>query len=157
MKDAILRWWAGVCISTAAVVTLGYLGLLHTLWDTDVTKLSFIIMTLYAVVTGYIGWLKMNYNTAQEERFQSHVNVCWFSSEAMTTMGMIGTVIGFLIMLGPAFAGIDIGNSEKMMEVIADLGAGMSTALTTTLVGLICSLATKAQLVNLEHGTKSLL
>lgn len=157
MKEAMLRWWAGVCISAISVGLLGYLGMLHTLWETDVTKLSFAIMALYAVTTGYIGWLKKNYDTAYESLFQSHVSICWFSAEAMTALGMIGTVIGFLIMLGPAFAGIDIADSAKMMNVIADLGSGMSTALTTTLVGLICSLATKAQLVNLEHGTKTLL
>ncbi len=157
MKDAILRWWVGVCISVISVGLLGYMGMFQALWDTDVTKISFAIMVLYAITTGFIGWLKKNYNTNHEEKFKANVNICWFSAEAMTSLGMIGTVIGFLIMLGPAFAGIDISDSARMIEVISKLGSGMSTALTTTLVGLICSLATKAQLVNMEHGTKSIL
>lgn len=157
MKEAILRWWAGVCIYIISVGLLSYLGLFQALWNTDVTKLSFVIITLYTVTTGYIGWLQKKHNTLHDEMFHSGVNICWFSAESMTSLGMIGTVIGFLIMLGPAFAGIDISDATKMMEVIANLGSGMSVALTTTLVGLVCSLATKAQLVNLEHGTKSLL
>ena len=69
----------------------------------------------------------------------------------MITLGLIGTVTGFIIMLGGAFADLDLSNIGQAKEVIRDMAAGMSTALTTTLVGLVCSIITKLQLMNLEY------
>ena len=72
-------------------------------------------------------------------------------AESMITLGLIGTVTGFIIMLGGAFADLDLTNIGQAKEVIRDMAAGMSTALTTTLVGLVCSIITKLQLMNLEY------
>ena len=160
MKNAILRWWIVVWTSLISAVFIFYNGLFNALWEADHTKISFVIIALYSIVTLFIGHMmknhyKFKHSDNAKAIFQSALDACWFYSEAMTTLGMIGTVIGFLMMLGPAFAGIDIGDQTKMMAVITNMGSGMSTALTTTLVGLICSLSTKAQLVNLEYGTKS--
>jgi hypothetical protein len=60
---------------------------------------------------------------------------------------MIGTVTGFMLMLGSSFAEIDPGNIDSMRLVIIDMAAGMGTALLTTLVGLIASLFLKIQIV----------
>ena len=63
---------------------------------------------------------------------------------------MVGTVTGFLLMLGTAFSNIDVTNSASLQKALEFMAVGMSTALYTTLVGLICSLIIKVQLVNLE-------
>ena len=41
-------------------------------------------------------------------------------------------------------------SSEALQAALASMAVGMSTALYTTLIGLICSLIIKVQLMNLE-------
>ena len=70
----------------------------------------------------------------------------------MITLGMIGTVAGFLLMLNTTFSSLDVKNVVNVQEAIADMAVGMSTALSTTLIGLICSILTKLQMVILENS-----
>ena len=63
---------------------------------------------------------------------------------------MIGTVTGFLLMLGTTFAGIDITDTKTIQDALVNMATGMSTALYTTLTGLIVSVIIKIQLVNFE-------
>jgi flagellar motor component MotA len=98
------------------------------------------------MLTGYIS---KNY---QDKKAQLLSNYVWFSSEAMITLGMIGTVAGFLLMLGSAFSNLDVTNIANVQSAIADMAIGMSTALSTTLIGLICSVLIKAQMVILENS-----
>ena len=84
--------------------------------------------------------------------FEKLSNYVWFSSETMVTLGLIGTVAGFLLMLSSAFDNLDVKNVENVQEVITDMSLGMSTALCTTLVGLVCSVLTKIQMVILENN-----
>ena len=53
-------------------------------------------------------------------------------------------------MLGTAFANVYVSNSATLQQALSDMAVGMSTALYTTLVGLVSSLIIKVQLVNLE-------
>ena len=45
---------------------------------------------------------------------------------------------------------VDVSNAMTLQQALSDMATGMSTALWTTLVGLVCSLIIKVQLVNLE-------
>ena len=85
------------------------------------------------------------------ETYRKLGNYAWFSSEAMITLGMIGTVAGFLLMLSSAFTELDVKSVTSVQGAISDMALGMSTALSTTLVGLICSVFTKVQMVILEN------
>jgi len=67
------------------------------------------------------------------------------------TVGMVGTVIGFMLMLGSSFAEIDPSNVDSMKRVITDMASGMSTALLTTLCGLVASLFVKVQVIIQEQ------
>ena len=79
-------------------------------------------------------------------------NYIWFASETMITLGLIGTVAGFLLMLSSAFENLDVGNIENVQKVISNMALGMSTALCTTLAGLVGSVLTKIQMVILENN-----
>ena len=79
------------------------------------------------------------------------VEIGWFIAEACLALGMIGTVTGFLLMLNGAFMEIDLSNPTTIQNSLVKMALGMSTALYTTLTGLICSLALKIQLVNVEN------
>ena len=74
----------------------------------------------------------------------------WFASDAVLSLGMVGTLFGFLVVLGQSFGDIDTSSVASMTTAISKLASGMSTALVTSLVGLIASLWLKLQLVILE-------
>lgn len=156
MSIPFLRWWFIIVLSVFGLIATGSYGLLSKLWVVDITKISFIILFIYICISLFIGYMTYvcdNPNTSTEKinDMRGYLPAGWFSSAAMAELGMVGTVIGFMIMLGPAFANINIADPTSTQQTLASMAIGMGTALTTTLVGLVCSLLTKMQLVNLEH------
>jgi len=120
------------------------------LFNEDITKISFLILGVFGITTAWIG--KVTYVNQRSMGFPS-TEIGWFIAESCLALGMIGTVIGFLYMLGQTFVGIDVTNSLTLQNALMTMAQGMSTALYTTLIGLISSLLIKIQLVNLEAGS----
>ncbi len=145
-----LRWWLFTCLSILTMVTANYFGFFQELYTKDATKISFIIITIYMFATLYIG--KLSYDIKKGKKNESGKNTSWFTSEILLSLGMIGTVSGFILMLGDTFGSIDTSNQDSLKDALSNMALGMSTALYTTLVGLILSQALKIQLVNLESG-----
>ena len=143
-----LLWWVqtvSICFASFFIYTFAWF---EALYDSDQTKISFLIITVFiiaSVTVGYLSYMK-------SKNFNKLSNYVWFSSETMVTLGLIGTVAGFLLMLSSAFDNLDVKNVENVQEVITDMSLGMSTALCTTLVGLVCSVLTKIQMVILENN-----
>ena len=54
-------------------------------------------------------------------------------------------------MLGTAFVDLDVTDIQSVQNALVNMSLGMSTALYTTLVGLVSSLAIKIQLVIIER------
>ena len=140
---ALLRWWLIFCLSILAGGIAVFFDIHEELYQADQTKISFLILTIFLVTSLWIGWV-----TKLQDRT---VEIGWFIAEACLALGMIGTVTGFLLMLNGAFAEIDLSNPTTIQSSLTKMALGMSTALYTTLTGLICSLALKIQLVNVEN------
>ena len=148
-RNTLLKWWVQFISIVFASVIAWQLGWWHALYDADLTKISLVILTIFLFTTLTTGYM----SSKPDDRKARHLgNYVWFGSEAMITLGMIGTVAGFLLMLGSAFADLDVKNISNVQSAIADMAVGMSTALSTTLMGLICSVLTKAQMVILENS-----
>ena len=106
-------------------------------------------MLVFVLTTIWIG--KCTYHVTQDRVYDIvDADVGWFISEACLALGMIGTVSGFIIVLNSAFGSIDVSNIATLQKALSSMATGMSTALWTTLTGLVCSLSLKIQLVNLE-------
>tara|TARA_B100000123_G_C25734950_1_gene431113 strand:- start:511 stop:963 length:453 start_codon:yes stop_codon:yes gene_type:complete len=146
----ILRWWLFLCISLAAMGVAFYFNFFHELYEKDITKISFVIISIYLITSLFIG--RLAFKLKNGESIESGLGVGWFISESMLALGMIGTVAGFILMLGSSFEGLDVENIESLKQTLTDMAIGMSTALYTTLTGLIFSQFTKVQLVNLESN-----
>jgi hypothetical protein len=67
------------------------------------------------------------------------------------SLGMIGTMLGFIMMLAQGLSNIDTSDVAALQAVIGAMAYGMSTALITTLAGLIASLFIKLQIIMQEH------
>jgi hypothetical protein len=145
----LLKWWIQAVAIGFASVFVYKIGWFEALWYADITKISFVIIAIFIITTCTTGF--MSFNSGNPE-IKSLGNYIWFGSEAMITLGMIGTIAGFLIMLNSAFVDLNVEDVKNMQSAIADMAVGMSTALCTTLVGLICSVLTKAQMVIIENS-----
>lgn len=149
-----LRWWLMFCLMLVGAGILHKFGLFTDMFEADASKISFGILGIFATISGYVGyltyrkWKNLPYTEAQ-------VDVCHFAAAKLTTLGMIGTVIGFLMMLGLAFKGLNVEDTASVQAAITFMSLGMSTALITTLAGLIGGLLIETQLVlvNLDEKT----
>ena len=140
---ALLRWWLIFCLTILAGGIAIYFDIHKELYKADQTKISFLILTIFILTSIWIGVV-----TKLQDRT---VELGWFIAEACLALGMIGTVTGFLLMLNGAFTQIDLSNPTTIQNSLVNMALGMSTASYTTLTGLICSLALKIQLVNVEN------
>ena len=146
---ALLRWWLIFCLTYLTGGVAVYFNLHIDLYNADQTKISFLILIVFVLTSIWIGW-----RTKKSENQMQDVSIGWFTAEACLALGMIGTVTGFLLMLSGAFAEIDLANTSTIQSSLTIMALGMSTALYTTLIGLICSLALKIQLVNVDNENR---
>ena len=63
----------------------------------------------------------------------------FFVADILLKLGIVGSVIGFIIMLS-SLSTIDEMNLSKMNNLLLSMSSGMKVALYTTLSGLICSI-----------------
>jgi len=143
-----LRWWLLFCTSCAAMFAAYSFGFIDALLAKDITRLSFAILGVFFLSSMYVGWL--TYKRNKGATVKVGVNIGWFITELLLALGMIGTVIGFILMLGGSFENLNISDTGSVKTALTDMAIGMSTALYTTLVGMVCSQILKVQLVNVE-------
>ena len=145
---SVLKWWLIFCLIVLGLGTCFYFDIHKSLYESDITRLSFLILIIFGCTSIWIG--TKTYKVGIQQDYNQKSEVGWFISESCLALGMVGTVTGFLIMLGTAFANVDVANAATLQQALSDMATGMSTALWTTLVGLVSSLIIKVQLVNLE-------
>jgi len=151
----LLKWWLIFCLTLLGFGTLYYFNMHSQLYYADVTKLSFLIIIIFMFTSVWIG--RKTYDLETTSVIDEKIDVGWFIAESCLALGMVGTVTGFLYMLGTAFENIDITDATTLQDALASMAKGMSTALYTTLTGLIASLIIKVQLVNYEVGEQRVL
>ena len=164
-----LKWWLFICIVFVSAM-FGYAeGVFRQVYEADFTKLSVVLVVLFTYMSIWCGvktWQLSQFldtydpdkenNPVIVERIEHLTEVGWFVSDLCLSIGMIGTVVGFIMMLGGFFT-VDFSDTSTLQNLIKDLGSGMSVALYTTLVGLVCSALLKIQYFNLNQGISRIL
>jgi len=139
-----LYWWLIVC----AVGTLSYIthsmGWLVPVYTNDLTYITFLITVVTMLTTLSLGY-KFKLPDADT------VDVEWFVSDVVLTLGMLGTIIGFMIMLRGTFSSIEFNDANSIRLALSSMSQGLFTALNTTLIGLVSSIILKVQLVVYEN------
>ena len=77
--------------------------------------------------------------------------VVWFTADLLLTLGLVGTVVGFITMLAP-LAGLDAGDAAAMKRAIGSMSGGMAVALYTTLAGLVGGVLLRIQGLLLDES-----
>ena len=99
-----------------------------------------------------------NHKQILDSYMQNANNACelgWFSADIMLKLGLIGTVIGFIIMLG-SLSDITTFDVSLLQGVLTTMGSGMGVALYTTLSALVTGVLIAIQYFNLENGCEEL-
>lgn len=89
------------------------------------------------------------------DALRGRLQVGWFIADAMFKLGLLGTLIGFILMLSPINA-IKTFDPLTMKAAMSTMSSGMAVALYTTLAGLVGGLILKLQYYFLEIGTVEL-
>jgi len=156
-----LKWWLFIILVTLGGSMAYSFDVFHEMWAQDKTKLSFVIMAIFAIYSLWCGRATWSVSVCLNkkhipgptlQRVENVEDSGWFVSDAMLTTGMIGTVVGFIMMLMGGFSDVDVANPATVQNMLSQLSGGMATALYTTLAGLVGSLLLKVQFFNLTQG-----
>jgi len=144
---SFLKWWVIVAGTLTGIGFLIVYNCINYVNEADVTKLSFVIFALFIHSTVQVG--RSTYYGIDK------LSVPRFMVGAMTKIGMLGTVLGFIMMLSTCLSGASLQNVQAMQITMSNMTSGMSTALVTTAAGLICSLILQLQIFNFDQGGRS--
>jgi len=132
------RWWA-FNISGAALMWAAHAeGLLVQAYNADPTHIVVLIVAVFLyglILTPFC--IRNNSPFKYAQRFKPLRQI----SSSLVFLGLIGTVVGFII----ALSGVDpssVGDQAQIQPMVAALLSGMGTALYTTLAGSVFSLWT---------------
>lgn len=154
---AFWKWWTLFVLACVSAI------LLHSTYDIggqiiekDPTRISLLIIAIIVYFTCYIGYCNYKIQFKKEVISKRNFEFPWFATEAVLGLGMVGTLIGFMMVLSTSFQTVDTASTEEMKHLLGDLSTGIGVALVTTLAGLIGSLYLKLQMVLLELDNKKL-
>lgn len=117
-------------------------GLFVTIYDSDITKLSFVILAMFLFKSLAIGW---HLGTNPKDLNFSVVDNAVYFADMFTKLGFVGTIAGFLYAF-QGFDSINIADIASTQSALICVAIGMRTALWTTIIGLICSIALRFQI-----------
>lgn len=153
MNIIFWKWWSTIIIFFVSLYYLEYkLSLFNFILSNDPTYITFSVIIVFILTTLVIGYHSYKLQIKNIYPSESKLSPLWFSADAVMSLGMVGTLLGFLMVLTSAFQDVDTSSAEAMKEVIGQLAKGMGTALLTSLAGLIASIILKFQLVMLESS-----
>lgn len=160
-KKLFLQWAATASLIVVGALFAHRLGWIDTVYDGDATKLSFVILAIFAAGTlgvGKLCWRASGFlgrghvkGSATRDAFtalmDSRIDDGTTAVSVCTGLGLLGTVVG-IIMAFPSdgFSAIIAGDASAMGPVLDQLTLGFSTAYLTTAVGLVCGILLDIQL-----------
>lgn len=145
-----IMWWVSILLIGTGIFWANYFGVIQTIWLNDSTKLASVAAVVFVISNLALGWAAWKtttiYSTSHtyqvaHKQVRKITDYCWFLSEMLMAIGMLGTVIGLIHMLEiNAQAG---GTVDPSM--IAGMWKAMGLALYTNAVGLVGSIVLKFQ------------
>lgn len=143
-------------------------GLLALLVRGDSSYISYVIMGIWGV--GTLRWL---YLLRWVERQHTHPTLStdideaenilaqklghgWLAADVALKLGLMGTIIGFILMLRP-ISEINGFDAANLQIALTAMSGGMAVALYTTLSGLVCNILLRLQFQMLSESMQVLL
>ncbi len=145
---AFLRWLLFVSLSTVGIALAGTNGIIEEIWVTDTYYISTVIFALFMYATALCGLLSLQvgFKKPNLESIAITLERNWFIASILSSLGFFGTIVGMVIMT------TGIGNMDLENVNLTDFGIGMSMALYTTGVGLICRIFLRTQCFTIQQS-----
>lgn len=86
-----------------------------------------------------------------ESRLKKPHDIGWFVTDILVKLGLLGTIVGFVLMLGTVVNVTDF-DLATVQKILKHMSSGMGTALYTTFAGLVCSILAGIQYHMLDRG-----
>lgn len=154
-------------------------GVIPAMIASDRTWLSLLILVVFGMTTLHCGWrsvwlareaevlLKPHEGSGMggdsttlaaellAEKLRGQHQIGWFVSGVLIKLGLLGTVIGFVIMLASVgkLESLDITQVQHLMQQMTQ---GMKIALNTTIFGLVSSILLGMQYLFLDRSADKL-
>lgn len=136
-----VRWWLTFSLMAIAMVTALVAGLGEFIWRSDQTYLSWFILLIFFAASAHLG-----YKTTRRGA-DANIGVTKKSMELCTSLGLLGTMVGLILAITGTFAGLDVSNHASLKDALVSISTGVSTALITTLVGVVAAIGLQVQLM----------
>ena len=107
-------------------------------------------MSLYLTASVIAGHLCYCVDQLKKNVIEKQIKLLEFFSENFFVLGLLGTIIGFCIMMYQSVGGTV---QPDISQIIIALKSGLATAFYTTLVGIVCSLGLQLQLFVINRYT----
>lgn len=142
-------WWAFFCVNLLGYGIIYHYDGFSWMAANDFTKIGVALCVVYPIASLMIG--RLVYRAYSTQTLPDLDNY-WFFSEICLGLGMIGTIVGLLVVFSHGFHDLNFQDQNSVKDLIKNLGLGTSTALISTLVGLVASLLVKIQLRFVENA-----
>ena len=143
------RWIGFMLLNILAGYFLYQKEIFSLIISSDLTYISIGVIIIYVLTSMSIGF--KTFLHCHEDIYVS-VKLEWFVRSELAALGLIGTIIGLMFVLGPTFAGINPQASETITKALSTISLGVGTALWTTITALTGAVLLGVQLMNLEHS-----
>jgi len=141
-NSVFIQWFIVFCACMSGGIIAFNKGLIGLMIKNDQSYICLIVMSLFIIASLFAGRLAYTFNKLKQNAIKKKMELLVFFSENFFTLGLLGTIIGFCIMMYTSLG----GSAPDVNQVIVSLRAGLATAFYTTLVGIVCSLFLQLQM-----------
>ena len=89
------------------------------------------------------------------DKLQKQLKVGFLIADLMLKLGLLGTIVGFILMLAP-ISNIDAYDVSTLKTALSSMSGGMAIALFTTLAGLVGGILLRTQYFLLDEANEEL-
>lgn len=141
MYSSAVRWWLFFVVIAIAFSTAIFAGLGKFILENDKTYLSFGILAIFFSASLHVGYKVVKRGSGADFGVaEKSIGLC-------TAFGLLGTMVGLMFAVGGAFAEIDVSSHESLKIALTSISIGVSSALLTTLVGVVAAICLQLQLM----------
>ena len=144
----ILRWWLIVSVTLIGIVSTNYFDGFSFIYERDSTKLSFLILFIFAISTSFIGFklILQQRGGNHSKNYESQ----WFLADLCTQIGLAGTLLGFIMVLLGTFDNLTLADPASVQNAISAMALVLLPAMLTSLTGIVCSMLIRSQQIVAE-------
>jgi hypothetical protein len=144
------KWFLLNALMLTAAFLAEQKGVITEVIQKDLSYISIVIMSLYVIVSAYVGRLCYLADRATKvkdrEKLLKRSDVGWFAGEHFFSLGLLGTLIGLTIATSTSLT-----QEAQINDIVTGLKVGLNTAFYTTICGIVFSIPLQIQLMILKQ------